>query len=109
MKNNNSFNKTFYLGLIVLTLTISVITLVFINLYRYVSPKFKNDKIEIITHEIKPEKQIIHDTVYIDRLVVKNNEITKNVSVIKPKISPKVLTEKDTIILTIKDTTNSIK
>jgi membrane glycosyltransferase len=109
MKNNNSFNKTFYLGLIVLTLTISVITLVFINLYRYVSPKFKNDKIEIITHEIKPEKQIIHDTVYIDRPVVKNNEITKNVSVIKPKILPKILTEKDTIILMVKDTTDSIK
>jgi hypothetical protein len=109
MKNNNSFNKTFYLGLIVLTLTISVITLVFINLYRYVSPKFKNDKIEIITHEIKPEKQIIHDTVYIDRPVIKNNESPKNISVIKPKISPKVLTEKDTVISATKNTTDSIK
>jgi membrane glycosyltransferase len=109
MKNNNSFKTTFYLGLIVLTLTVSILTIVFINLYRYVSPKFKKDKIEIIAQEIKPEKQIIHDTVYIDRPVVKNNEITKNVSVIKPKISPKVLTEKDTIISIIKDTTDSIK
>jgi len=109
MKNNNSFKTTFYLGLIVLTLTVSILTIVFINLYRYVSPKFKKDKIEIIVQEIKPEKQIIHDTVYIDRPVVKNNEITKNVSVIKPKILPKVLTEKDTIISTVKDTTNSIK
>ena len=109
MKNNNSFKATFYLGLIVLTLTVSITALVIINLYQYVSPKFKKDKIEISAYELKPEKQIIHDTVYIDRPIIKNNESPKNVTVIKPKTLPKVLTEKDTVISITKNTTDSIK
>ena len=85
MKKNNSFKTTFYLGLTVLFLVVSLITLVMFNLFNVLLPKFKKDKLEIYIEDVKPEKEIVHDTVYVDKPIVKVNDAPKNVTVIKAK------------------------
>jgi hypothetical protein len=98
MKKNNSFKTTFYLGLIVLTVITSILMLIGYNIFRAVTPKFKKDKLEIYMDTFQPEKEVIHDTVYIDKPHVKSNDTPKNVTNIKPQnlsIAPK---ERDTII-----------
>ena len=98
MKKNNSFKTTFYLGLIILFVFASTTTLIIFNLFNILSPKFKKDKPEIYIDDVKPEKEIVHDTIYIDRPVVKTNNIPKNVTVIKSKSVPVVLEKPDTTI-----------
>jgi hypothetical protein len=98
MKKNNSFKTTFYLGLIFLFVFTSITTLILFNLFNILSPKFKKDKPEIYIDDVKPEKEIVHDTIYIDRPIVKTNNIPKNVTVIKSKSVPVVLEKPDTTI-----------
>jgi hypothetical protein len=98
MKKNNSFKTTFYLGLIILFVFASTTTLIIFNLFNILSPKFKKNKPEIYIDDVKPEKEIVHDTVYVDKPIVKVNNIPKNTTVIKttPVVSIKIDT---TIVL----------
>jgi hypothetical protein len=98
MKKNNSFKTTFYLGLIILFVFASTTTLIIFNLFNILSPKFKKNKPEIYIDDVKPEKEIVHDTVYVDKPIVKVNNIPKNTAVIKttPVVSIKIDT---TIVL----------
>ena len=109
MKKNNSFKTTFYLGLTVLTLVVSMVSLIIFNVYDALSPKFKKDKLEIYIDDVKPEKEIIYDTVYVDKPRVKVNDTPKNVTVVKTKPSPVTSTEKDTNNLTQPVITDTVK
>ena len=109
MKKNNSFNTIFYLGLIVLLLIGSIISLIVVNLFNALSPKFTKDKIEIYIDDVEPEKQIIYDTVYVDKPIVKINNTPKNVTIVSPKTLPVTQSKKDTNNVTksiITDTIN---
>ena len=99
MKKNNSFKKTFYLGLIILFVVASTTALIIFNLFNVLSPKFKKDKLEIYIDDVKPEKEIVHDTIYLDKPFVKINNIPKNFTVIKPKLVPVVSKKADTIVV----------
>ena len=96
MKKNNSFKMTFYLGLMVLLIIVSISTLIIVNVFNTLSPKLTKDKTEIYIDDVKPEKQIIYDTVYIDKPRVKVSDTPKNVTAVKPKSSPVISNEKDT-------------
>jgi hypothetical protein len=63
------------------------------------SPKFKKDKLEIYIDDVKPEKEIVHDTIYLDKPYVKINNIPKNFTVIKPKLVPVVSKKIDTTVV----------
>ena len=99
MKKNNSFKTTFYLGLIVLTVITSTLMLIGYNIFKSVAPKFKKDKLEIYIDDVKPEKEIVHDTIYLDKPYVKINNIPKNFTVIKPKLVPVVSKKIDTTVV----------
>ena len=53
MKKNNSFKKTFYLGVIIILFIISISTLFVINIYKSLSHNFKKDKIETYIEDVK--------------------------------------------------------
>ena len=99
MKKNNSFKTTFYLGLIILFVVASTTALIIFNLFNVLSPKFKKNKPEIYIDDVKPEKEIVHDTIYLDKPCVKINNIPKNFTVIKPKLVPVVSKKADTTVV----------
>jgi hypothetical protein len=109
MKKNNSFKTIFYLGLIVLLLIGSIVSLIVINLFNALSPKFTKDKVEIYIDDVTPEKEIIHDTVYIDKPIVKINNTPKNVTTVIPKSLPVTQGEKDTDNVSKSIITDTIK
>jgi len=109
MKKNNSFKTIFYLGLIVLLLIGSIVSLIVINLFNALSPKFTKDKVEIYIDDVTPEKEIIYDTVYIDKPIVKINNTPKNVTTVIPKSLPVTQGEKDTDNVTKSIITDTIK
>ena len=96
MKKNNSFKMTFYLGLIVLLIIASISTLIIVNVFNVLSLKLSKNKPEIYINDVKPEKQIIYDTIYVDKFSVKVSDTLKNVTVVTPKSLPVISTEKDT-------------
>lgn len=99
MKKNNSFRMTFYLGLTIIVLAVSFLTLIAINIYDALTPKFRKDKLEIYIDDVKPEKEIVRDTIYIDRPRVKSNDTPKNVTSVTPKKTPVVSEKNDTTIV----------
>ena len=106
---NNSFKYTFYWGLFIIFILGSVLLLIGINVYNAVTPKFKKDKLEIYIDDVEPEKQIIYDTVYVDKPIVKINNTPKNVTIVNPKTLPVTQSKKDTNNVTksiITDTIN---
>jgi hypothetical protein len=109
MKKNNSFKMTFYLGLIVLLIIASISTLIIVNVFNVLSLKLSKNKPEIYINDVKPEKQIIYDTIYVDKSSVKVSDTLKNVTVVTPKSLPVIPNEKDTNNVTkpiIEDTIN---
>jgi hypothetical protein len=96
MKKNNSFKMTFYLGLIVLLIIASISTLIIVNVFNVLSLKLSKNKPEIYINDVKPEKQIIYDTIYVDKSSVKVSDTLKNVTVVTPKSLPVIPNEKDT-------------
>lgn len=100
MKKNNSFKMTFYLGLIVLLIITSISTLIIVNVFNVLSSKLTKNKPETYINDVKPEKQIIYDTIYVDKHSVKISDNSKNVTVVTPKSSPVILNEKDTNTVT---------
>jgi hypothetical protein len=109
MKKNNSFKTTFYLGLIILLIIGSVVSLIVVNVFNFLAPKFTKDKVEIYIDDVTPEKEIIHDTVYIDKPTVKINNTPKNVTTVTPKSLPVTQGEKDTDNVTKSIITDTIK
>ena len=100
MKKNNSFKVTFYLGLIIIVMLVSVLTLIIFNVYRGLESKFRKDKVEVLIENTEPIKEIIHDTVYIDKPTVKSNDTPKSINNIKTKNSPVVSEKIDTVVTT---------
>jgi len=111
MKKNNSFKTTFYLGLIILLIIGSVVSLIVVNVFNVLAPKFTKDKnkVEIYIDNVTPEKEIIHDTVYIDKPSVKITNTPKNVTTVTPKSLPVTQSEKDTDNVTKSIITDTIK
>jgi hypothetical protein len=111
MKKNSSFKTTFYFGLIILLFIGLVVSLIVVNVYRALEPKFTKDKnkVEIYIDDVTPEKEIIHDTVYIDKPTVKINNTPKNVTTVTPKSLPVTQSEKDTDNVTKSIITDTIK
>lgn len=68
MKKYNSFKTSFYLGLVIILLLTMILSLITINVYNYVSPKFKRDKDnDTIIETPKIQQIIIHDTIFIEK------------------------------------------
>jgi len=111
MKKNNSFKTTFYLGLFILLIIGSVVSLIVVNVFNVLAPKFTKDKdkVEIYIDDVTHEKEIIHDTVYIDKPSVKITNTPKNVTTVTPKILPVTQSEKDTDNVTKSIITDTIK
>ena len=95
---NNSFKQTFYLGLVILISVTSFLFLIGYNVFIALSPKFKKDKVETYVNEPQFEKEIVHDTIYVDGPIIKINDTPKNITVIKPKKTLIVPEKRDTII-----------
>jgi hypothetical protein len=98
MKKNSSFKTTFYLGLAVLTVITSTLMLIGYNIFKAVTPNFKKDKLEIYMDTFQPEKEVIHDTVYIDKPHVKSNDTPKSFISVKPKSIPEVSKKQDSSV-----------
>lgn len=96
---NNSFKQTFYLGLVLVISITSILMLLGYNLFIAVTPKFKKDKVETYVDEPQTEKEIVHDTVYLDRPRVKINDTPKNVTIVKSRTTPVISEKTDTTIL----------
>ena len=99
MKKNNSFRTAFYLGLLIIIMLVSILTLIIVNLYRSLEPKFTKDKVEVFIDSGEPVKEIIHDTVYVDKPRVKLNDTPKNITIVKPKTLPDVSEKIDTLVI----------
>lgn len=76
---NNSFKYTFYLGLLIMLVVCVLITSLSINVYNTINNKFHVKKQDSVVVEvpITPEKEIVHDTVFIERVIVKPMDSTK--------------------------------
>ena len=85
---NNSFKYTFYFGLLIMLTVSGLITLVSINIYKtiYNNNPIKKGKTEIIEIPVTAEKEIIHDTFFIERPKPINVSISKKeTKLIQPK------------------------
>jgi hypothetical protein len=85
---NNSFKYTFYFGLLIILIVCALITSVSINIYKtiYNNNPIKKEKIEVIETPITFEKEIIHDTLFIER--------PKPINVLIPKKETKLIQPK---------------
>ena len=92
---NNSFRNTFYLGLIIVLVLSGLITLISINIYRSFnginSSKIKKDSSVV---ELPLEKEIVHDTIYLEKTPVASS--IKPIDTPKQKKEIKVLEKTDT-------------
>ncbi len=98
---NNSFKYTFYLGLLIIFILGSLLLLIGINVYNAVTPKIKKDNTEIYIEKIELKKDTIHDTIYVDRPVVKSNNTPKSIIQTKPK-ETNIVVDSTVIIDTVK-------
>lgn len=97
MKKNNSFRITFYLGLFIILITVSFLTLVIVNVWRAFEPKLKKEEKEkvVITEQYSLDVEKIHDTIFIEKITPTVIDI------------PKVV-KKQTNFVKTKDTTISV-
>lgn len=106
MGKTNSFRMTFYLGLTIIVLVVSFLTLIIINLFQVLTPKFKKEVKSTYVEEIEKEieKEIVHDTIYIEKPIIKTNPILKKFNSEKKETTPVIyenlddITEEDSII-----------
>lgn len=100
MKKNNSFKLTFYLGLCIMLIIITFLTLIIVNVWRTVEPKLKKNKVEVIVSEQHSlDDEIIHDTIFIEKLPLKPVDSQKIVEVRKVnKKQVNIVETKDTVI-----------
>ena len=85
---NNSFKYTFYFGSLIMLTISALITLVSINIYKtiYNNNPIKKEKTEVIEASVILEKEIIHDTLFIERPKPINVSIPKKeTKLIQPK------------------------
>jgi len=87
---NNSFRYTFYFGLSIILVLCGVIALISINVYSTFQDKSHRKKQDTVSIEVPivPEKQIVHDTVIVEKIVVKSIDTSipkkeKNTPVVK--------------------------
>jgi hypothetical protein len=76
---NNSFKYTFYFGLIIMLVICGLITSISINVYNSINNriKIKRQDSVIVEVPITPEKEIIHDTVIVEKIVTKPIDSSK--------------------------------
>lgn len=90
---NNSFKYTFYFGLLIILVLSGLIVSVSINIYNSINNKIltKPKKEETTVIELpsnSPEKEIIHDTVYLEKPTIKviDTQKQKKVTYQSPQI-----------------------
>ena len=76
---NNSFKYTFYLGLLIMLFVCALITSISINVYTTISGRYQVKKQDSVVVEVPiiPEKEIVHDTVFIEKVIVKPIDSSK--------------------------------
>ncbi len=76
---NNSFKYTFYLGLLIMLFVCVLITSISINVYTTISSRYQVKKQDSVVVEVPivPEKEIVHDTVFIEKVIVKPIDSSK--------------------------------
>lgn len=93
---NNSFRRTFYLGLLILLLLSGLLTLIGINVYNSFSTKRNNTNVEDTMVSDSNQSIHIHDTIYLDKPIIKDT--VKVIPVIKVKPNTSNISKKlDTI------------
>jgi hypothetical protein len=93
---NNSFRKTFYLGLVFLLILSGILIVVGVNIYKAVSTTNKKPIIEdvVIIYE-KPEDSLVSNTPNFEKPIIKDT--IKPIEKVKiPTVSPVVMVKKDT-------------
>lgn len=100
MKKNNSFKLTFYLGLCIMFIIVTFLTLIIVNVWRTLEPKLKKDKVEIVVSEQHSlDDETIHDTIFIEKSSLKTIDSQKIVEVRKVNKKPvNIIETKDTVI-----------
>lgn len=76
----NSFKYTFYFGLIIILFLCGFITSVSINIYSSLHNRIQTKKQDTIVNELPPlppEKEVIHDTVVVEKIVLKPVDSSK--------------------------------
>jgi len=76
---NNSFKYTFYFGLIVILVICGLITSVSINIYNSINNRIQTKKQDSVVVEVPiiPEKEIIHDTIIVEKIITKPMDSSK--------------------------------
>jgi hypothetical protein len=90
---NNSFRQTFYLGLLILLILSGLLTLIGINVYKSYSTKLNSKNVEDTM--VSEETINIHDTIYLEKPILKDTFKVIPVNKVKP-IIPNVSKKLDT-------------
>jgi hypothetical protein len=81
---NNSFRRTFYLGLLVLLILSGLLTIIGINVYKSYSSKMKNSNIEDTFVNVDDDLNKVHDTIYLEKPIFKDTSKIIRVDKVKP-------------------------
>lgn len=76
---NNSFKYTFYFGLLIMLVICGLITSISINVYNSVNNRIQTKKQDSVVVEVPmiPEKEIIHDTIIVEKIITKPIDSSK--------------------------------
>ena len=76
---NNSFKYTFYFGIIIILVICGLVTSVSINIYNSINNRIQTKKQDSVVVEIPiiPEKEIIHDTIIVEKIITKPIDSSK--------------------------------
>ena len=84
---NNSFRRTFYLGLLVLLILSGLLTIIGVNVYKTYSSKMKNSNIEDTFVNVGDDLNKVHDTIYLEKPIFKDTSKIIRVDKVKPTSS----------------------
>ena len=101
MKRNNSFRTTFWMGLLVMMMIVSILWLIVINVFHFVSPKLVSEKKVEVSIETEQKSEYVepiktHDTIYIEKPIVKPFDTPKSYIQPKPKVTLPISEKEDT-------------
>jgi len=70
---NNTFKHTFYLGLLIILIITGFLTALSFNIYKTLTNKFliKKEDSSVVKTPFINEKEIIHDTVFVEKPIIK--------------------------------------
>lgn len=97
---NKSFKYTFYFGLVLILIISTLITLLSINIYNTVTSKNSEKKKiepEFVDVPLDTEKEIVHDTIFLEKALPKTIDSPKQKKEIKVVIKKDSSLLKDTI------------